>query len=45
MNCRAIELLTAITGNTDGPGGQRGSTKIDVTYMALSTAFPNRPVG
>ena len=26
MNCRAIELLTAITGNTDGPGGQRGST-------------------
>ena len=33
MNCRAIELLTAITGNTDGPGGQRGSTKIDVNYM------------
>lgn len=33
MNCRAIELLTAITGNTDGPGGQRGATKLDVNYM------------
>ena len=33
MNCRAIELLTCITGNTDGPGGQRGATKIDVNYM------------
>lgn len=33
MNCRAIEILTAITGNTDGPGGQRGATKLDVNYM------------
>ena len=33
MNCRAVELLTAITGNTDTPGGQRGATKLSVNYM------------
>ena len=44
MNCRAIELLTAITGNTDGPGGQRGSTKIDVTYMGSFDSLPQSPL-
>ena len=43
QNCRAIEILTAITGNTDTPGGQRGSTKLDMNYMGNFGLAPYDP--
>ena len=46
QGCRAVELLTAITGNTDTPGGQRGATKLSMNYMGnfeLASHSPNAP--
>ena len=46
MNCRAIELLTAITGNTDGPGRPaRLPRSWTCTYMGYFSdqPYPNRP--